>query len=73
MKAFLIKHKLTLIGAMIGAVGGYAYYHFIGCSSGTCAITSQPMNSTLYGTLMGSMFFSAFTPQKTIKKETNES
>jgi hypothetical protein len=73
MKAFLVQHKLTLIGAIIGAVGGYAYYHFIGCSSGNCAITSQPMNSTLYGTLMGSMFFSAFTQQKTIKKETNES
>lgn len=32
---------------------GYAYYFFIGCSSGSCAISSNPLNSTLYGAIMG--------------------
>ena len=32
---------------------GFLYYKFIGCSSGSCPITSNPMNSTLYGAVMG--------------------
>ena len=57
---FIFKYKLALIGIILGAIGGYAYYHFVGCSSGTCAITSKPINSTLYGALMGGLLFSAF-------------
>jgi len=64
-KMNLIKsYKLVIIGAIIGAIGGYAYYFYIGCSSGTCAITSNPLNSTLYGTLMGGLLFSMFQQQK---------
>lgn len=41
------------IGAAIGGVLGYLYYKIIGCSSGTCPITSKPLNSVLYGAVMG--------------------
>ena len=37
----------------VGAIGGFAYYYFIGCASGTCPISSNPYISTAYGTLMG--------------------
>jgi len=37
----------------IGAIFGFAYYYFIGCNSGSCDITSSPINSTLYGLLSG--------------------
>ncbi|MCC7401961.1 MAG: hypothetical protein IT214_10810 [Chitinophagaceae bacterium] len=57
---FLIKHKLWVIGIAAGAIGGYLYYYFIGCVSGTCPITSRPLNSTLYGALMGGLFFNLF-------------
>ena len=53
---------ITGLGVIIGAVGGYAYYHFIGCASGTCAITSKPLNATLYGSLMGGLLFNIFVP-----------
>jgi len=43
---------------------GYAYYHFIGCSSGTCAITSKPVNSSVYGMVMGYLIFSTFQKTK---------
>ena len=56
----LQKHKLTLLGVVIGAIAGYLYYNFVGCASGTCAITSKPFNSTLYGALMGGLFFNIF-------------
>jgi len=42
-----------LAGVVIGGIGGYLYYHFIGCSSGSCAITSSPYLSTLWGSLFG--------------------
>lgn len=56
----LKKYLLTIIGILIGALVGYAYYHFVGCTSGTCAITSNPLNSTLYGAVMGGLLFNLF-------------
>jgi hypothetical protein len=53
------KYKMEIIGTLTGAALGYAYYYFIGCNSGTCAITSKPLNSTLYGAIMGLLFFSS--------------
>ena len=60
IKNFFSKYKLTIAGVFIGAIGGYFYYHFIGCYSGTCAITSKPLNSTLYGGLMGGLLLNIF-------------
>lgn len=60
------KYTLIIIGIVIGAIGGYAYYYFVGCAGGTCIITSKPMNSTLYGAMMGGLLFSSF--KKEIKK-----
>jgi hypothetical protein len=57
---FILKYKHIFIGAIVGALGGYAYYYFVGCASGTCAITSKPLNSSLYGAFMGGLLFSNF-------------
>jgi hypothetical protein len=51
---------ITGIGIVIGALAGYAYYFYVDCASGTCAITSKPLNSTLYGALMGGLVFNMF-------------
>ncbi len=53
-----------MIGIALGAMGGYLYYYFVGCASGTCAITSQPVNSTLYGAVMGGLLFNMFKKEK---------
>lgn len=58
-----MKYKLEIVGVVLGAAAGYAYYHFVGCDSGTCAITSKPINSTLYGAMMGGLFFGLFRKQ----------
>lgn len=63
MKNWLLKNKLGIAGIFVGGILGYAYYHFIGCSSGSCAITSQPINSSVYGMLMGYFAFSIFEPK----------
>jgi hypothetical protein len=61
---FILKNKLIIMGILAGAMGGYLYYHFVGCASGTCAITSKPLNSTLYGAIMGALFFNMFHKDK---------
>ena len=61
-KAFII----TGLGVVVGLIAGYIYYQQVGCASGTCAITSKPLNSTLYGGLMGGLLFNLFvtSPKK---------
>jgi hypothetical protein len=52
---FLKKHLQLkhIIGLLVGVAGGFLYYWFVGCSSGSCAITSNPWMSMLWGTIMG--------------------
>lgn len=55
----ILKYRLDIVGVIVGAIMGYLYYYFIGCASGTCAITSNPINSTLYGAVMGFLFINS--------------
>jgi uncharacterized membrane protein YeaQ/YmgE (transglycosylase-associated protein family) len=64
MKPFFKKHTLTIIGVVVGAIAGYFYWKFVGCSSGSCAITSKPLNSTLYGAVVGGLLLSTFKKDK---------
>jgi hypothetical protein len=61
---FILKHKLTIIGIVAGVIGGYLFYHFVGCAISTCNITSKPINSTLYGAMMGGLFLNIFQKEK---------
>ena len=58
------KYKRDLIGIIIGAIAGFLYWKFVGCSSGTCMITSKPINSTFYGALMGFLVAGIFKKDK---------
>ena len=60
MKGLIFRNKWIVIGVLTGAIAGYAYYHFVGCNSGTCMISSKPLNSTLYFSVMGGLLFSIF-------------
>lgn len=64
MKIFLKKNILTIIGVPLGALAGFLYWKFVGCNSGSCAITSNPYNSTIYGAAMGGLMFSIFQNNK---------
>jgi len=60
MKEIMKKNLLRIIGILAGGIGGFAYYHFIGCASGTCPITSNPYISIVYGALLGYLFLDMF-------------
>ena len=57
LKKWLLNNKLTVIGVVLGAIGGFLYYHLIGCASGICGITSSPVNITLYFAVLGGLVF----------------
>ncbi|MCF6332699.1 MAG: DUF6132 family protein [Draconibacterium sp.] len=53
MKELILKYKWKLVGVLVGAVAGFAYWYYIGCTSGTCPIQSNWYTSSLYGGLIG--------------------
>lgn len=78
-KIGLLKYKLfgkipilSVIGLVIGVVGGYLYYSEIGCVSGTCAITSNPYMSMGWGGAMGYLLFDMFDAKKKKEEETQD-
>ncbi len=60
MPKWINRNKLYTAGAITGAVAGFLYWKWVGCASGTCLITSRPLNSTLYGAFMGALLFGLF-------------
>ena len=48
------------LATLVGGLAGFLYYYFIGCSSGTCAISTSPYQSTLMGAFLG--WFSVSSP-----------
>jgi len=42
-----------IISVAGGALVGYLYHRFVGCRSGACPITANPIASSLYGALIG--------------------
>ena len=65
---FLKKYKIQLIAILVGGILGYTYYAQVGCVSGTCAITSSPYISTLYGALLAYLFVGMFIKEPVNKK-----
>lgn len=72
MKNWITKNWMVLAGIALGALAGYFYWQQVGCSSGTCRITSKWQNSTAYGALMGGLFFSLFRTEKKPRKNQEE-
>ena len=64
MKEFIKKHITKIIGILVGGIGGFSYYYFIGCASGTCPITSNPYISVIYGAVLGYLFSDIFKKKK---------
>ena len=49
LKNWLIPMLFTLGGALVGL----AYYYFVGCATGSCAITANPISTMIYMGVMG--------------------
>lgn len=71
VKNWILTHKKNIILAIIGAIVGYLYWYYVGCESGSCAITSVWYRTTIYGALMG-WLLSDVSLKQTKKEKTNE-
>jgi len=60
MTFFKKKYLLTATGVLLGGVAGFFYWKYIGCTSGTCYIQSNPYRMTAYAAVMGGLLFSIF-------------
>jgi hypothetical protein len=53
-----------IVGGLTGGVGGYIYWYKIGCSTGSCPITSSPVMSIIWGSVLGALLLSMVFPTK---------
>jgi len=58
------KFSMPALGITIGGAMGWAYWYWVGCESGACPITSHPLNSSLYGAVVGVLLFSTFNKKQ---------
>ncbi len=68
----LMKWKRFVLPVLLGAAGGYAYYYFVGCVTGTCAITSNPYISTVYGAVVGALVAPGLRRSKDVSIESKQ-
>ena len=59
VKRFLKREWPTLLGT-----GGWLYFIYVGCDSGSCPITSSPVMSAVWGAAVGGILFSMFRKKK---------
>jgi len=64
--------KIQITFILLGAAGGFLYWRFIGCTSGTCPLQSHWAGSMLLGSVLGSLIGDLFesTRKKAREKKT---
>ena len=53
LKRIFQSKRIQIIFLIAGAISGFLYWRFVGCTSGTCAIKSVWYWTTLWGAAMG--------------------
>ena len=76
MKKIIKEKQLALILLVVGAIGGFLYWKYVGCLSGTCPIKSVWYWSTLWGAAVGYLLGDAvndFIVKRKKRAEQNDS
>jgi hypothetical protein len=70
MKRIPVKYLVSGSLAILGLLGGFLYWRFVGCKSGSCPITSNWQLSTLMGGLIGYLAGDSINDFRSRKKKT---
>ncbi|MBK8805302.1 MAG: hypothetical protein IPO21_01095 [Bacteroidales bacterium] len=69
IKQLLNKYLLEIVFTIVGGVSGFLYWKYVGCSTGTCPITSIWYMNTIYGMLFGYLLSGVIKDYVKSKKE----
>lgn len=69
MKKFFQNNAWQIAGGIFGGIGGYFYWRDIGCATGTCPITSKPLNSIVYFAILGYLVIGTISQWRRYKEE----
>lgn len=69
MKKFIQNNVWQILGGIFGGIAGYFYWRDIGCATGTCPITSKPLNSIVYFAVLGYFMIGTVSQWRTYKEE----
>ena len=72
MKTFKQKLIFRIVLTVLGIIGGYLYWRFVGCSTGTCPIQSKWYLSSLYGGVIAYLISGLFIKNKSKKVKDSE-
>lgn len=64
MKQIIKNRKFEIIGGIVGVIGGYLYWKYVGCVSGTCVIQANWYSMVPYGLVFGILVGGLFKPKK---------
>ena len=64
MKRLIKNRRFEIIGGILGIIGGYIYWKYVGCISGTCPIQANWYSMVPYGLVMGILVGGLFKPKK---------
>ena len=72
MKKFIQNNAWQILGGIFGGIGGYFYWRDIGCATGTCPITSKPLNSIVYFAVLGYFIIGTIAKFREERREKGE-
>jgi len=49
-----------IIGIIVGGGLGFGWYMLVGCPTGTCPLTSNPIITTIYGAVLGALVVTSY-------------
>jgi len=49
-----------IIGVILGGGLGFGWYKLVGCSTGACPLTSNPVICTIFGAVFGALLATSF-------------
>ena len=71
IKEIFKSKRIQIFFLLIGAIGGFLYWRFVGCNSGTCVIKSVWYWTTLWGAAVGYLvgdFIGDFVQKRNMKR-----